>query len=290
MKKIFVLGLITLALFALFYNVHAENPNNQNNCQHLENGVDMCVQGDTANPEPEPNTPNNCLDPGTGIDMCAQGEPTESGDQNLEIGKFGLTQFAMKIKLIHLINTIDLKVAQAQHVVDTINDTNDSNVTIDVAPITTEITNLGDIKTRIQNALDDENLTKEQILEVFLTEKENAKTAIKNIRDYIRENCPIEMRNEFKTRFQAQKKELKPEFQQRVKELRNQHNEFVKGEFREILGLTKKEIKEGPPKADTVEPEELENEFKEKIKEKQRQRQINEELIENRVKGKGGNN
>lgn len=289
MKKILVTSFVIFALLGLMTNIYANN-----SCTTVDvNGVliEGCRSCIDVNGNPcVDNNQTDTDDNETDTDDNETDTDDNETDINKEIGKFGSTQFAMKIKLIHLINTIDLKIAQAQSVVDAINDMNDSNVTIDTVPIATEITNLQDIKTRIQTTLDDKNLIKEQILEVFLTEKENAKTAIKNIREYIRENCPIEMRNEFKIKFREQKKELKPEFHQRVKELRSQHNEFVKGEFREILGQTKKQLKIGPPKTKNIDSEELETEFQEKIREKKEQREINQKLMQNRVKVRGGNN
>jgi len=255
MKKTIILGFAMLALFALMINVYADDANEQDDANET-------ISLDTNNSD------------------------IQETDINAT-GKFGSTQFAMKIKLIHLMNVIDLKITQTEFILEKIED---NNLTIDKNVIETELENLKEIKSRIQVTLEDTYKTKEELLEVFLTEKENAKKSIKNIREYLRDNLPQELKNEFKRTFQAQKKELKPEFQKRVRELKDKHNEFIRNKFRDMLGKVKTEFKDRV----TENKEELKREFKEQVREAKEKAEINQKLVTRgivqKVRANGGNN
>jgi hypothetical protein len=205
-----------------------------------------------------------------GLTTNVYAEDTEVMDENL--GKYGLTEESIKIKLTMLESTIDLKITHTEYAITKINE---EDSTIDTSVLSDEIVILEEIMQRVDDAINNTELTREQLLEVFYTEKENSRESISNIRNFLAA-IPEEIRTPLSEQYRTERHQIRNEYRTKMSELRVAHNNKVRQNYRNIYDELKE--KHGQNRS------QLNQEFKQKAGENRQQRAIDGQLIRDRVR------
>lgn len=205
-----------------------------------------------------------------GLTTNVYAEDTEVTEENL--GKYGLTEESIKIKLTMLESTIDLKILHTENAITKINE---EDSTITTTALSDEIAILEEIMQRVDDAINNNQLTREQLLEVFYTEKENSRDSISNIRNFLAA-IPEEIRTPLSEQYRAERHQIREEYREKMKELRTAHNNRVRQNYRNMYNELKENYGQNR--------NQLNQEFKQKTQELRQQRAIDGELIKNRIR------
>jgi len=205
-----------------------------------------------------------------GLTTNVYAEDTEVMDENL--GKYGLTEESIKIKLTMLESTIDLKITHTEYAITKINE---EDSTITTTALSDEIAILEEIMQRVDDAINNNQLTREQLLEVFYTEKENSRDSISNIRNFLAA-IPEEIRTPLSEQYRTERHQIRDEYREKMKELRTAHNNRVRQNYRNMYNELKENYGQNR--------NQLNQEFKQKTQELRQQRAIDGELIKNRIR------
>ena len=187
------------------------------------------------------------------------------------LGKFGLTEESIKIKLTMLESTINLKIA---HIETVITKLNENNSTIDTTILTEETTTLEEIMQRVNTAINNSELTREELLEIFYTEKENTKESITKIRTFL-ETIPEEIRTPLSEQYKIERHQIRDEYREKINSLRIEHNTKVRQNHKNMYNQLKGNFGQNR--------KQLNQEFKNKTQEFRQQRNIECQLVKTRI-------
>ncbi len=148
-----------------------------------------------------------------------------------DLADYSSTNYAMKIRLTQLENTVNFKIEQLQIIIDKLNENEISTEELE--------TNLGKFivlseELKVKSDVD-EIIDAKETTTYFISTKQESVDLMQNCRQYLLENVPEHIVQETREEVHNYRKEIKVEQKEKMKNLVKEHNLAIRNKYKKIF-------------------------------------------------------